>query len=84
MDFTGNVWFLNRKKKNLRKSVEFRFPRGHFSFHSVATKIAFLWELWVMSPLEGAAEKPDCPQSESGIRWQGDNSINNAWHFLQS
>lgn len=85
--FTGNVWFLNHKQKNLRKSLEFRFvsQEDTFLFHSVARlprKFFFYYENCESCLLDCAAEKPDCPQSESEIRWQGDNSINNAWHFL--
>lgn len=28
------------------------------------------------------AENPDWPKSTEKIRWQGDNGINNVWHFL--
>lgn len=78
-NFTGNVWFFcnHKAKKKSWKKCQISLPKGHstISVRSASPQITFMRDFF---PRHECIQKPDWPQ----WRWQGDNSINNVWHFF--
>lgn len=77
----------------LKRTLKSWFRVLIFHTHrSVLSGATFLWEFLVtcgwkdgkrtVMSLDYVAENPDWPKSTEKIRWQGDNGINNVWHFL--
>lgn len=72
-------------------SLPRRFFRRHLSTGLVRQHLCEKWIFLCAEKKHGAcfmsshcdadAQAPDWPQSKVKMRWQGDNSINNVWHF---